>query len=802
MTHAASPGFLALSAIGFIATATTAVPVQAQEPAVTQLKGMTVTGDAIDEDKIKVERLESPKATRPILDTPQTITVLSSETLRQQNLLTLRDALSIVPGITFGAGEGGGGFGDSINLRGYSANNDLLSDGVRDSAQYSRTETFNLQQIEVYNGANSVFNGAGSIGGSINLVQKTPTAANLTTLSGGVGTEDYYRGTVDSNVRVNDLVAVRVNGVYHRNDYPGRDVERSRRWGIAPSVTIGVEGPTSLTFSYVHQRDRIVPMYGVPYYQTLVNDGPLPGVDDSDYFGIRNLDRQRITFDQATVRFAHAFSDAVSIRNLTRWQRVGQLTITSAPQGVYCLPGGVVASGAACPTGNLPGFYYPSGPRGLERTHENQLLYNQTDLKAVFDTGPFNHTFVLGVALTQEDYRLDTGGLLRTATGAVVAQPPIDFTNPDTTYAGPVNYIRSGRSHGDSTNKAIYAFDTIVLVPGLELNLGARYENNRAVFRADTFSTVVGPTLGAVTVGRDQVSDENLFSYRGGLTFKPTEWSSLYVAYANSRTPRSATVRLGCGVALTGTTGALFDPCDVAPEKAVNYEIGAKAELFDRKLLLTVAAFRNDRTNFSVNTNDPIVPTLPVQDGHSRVDGIALGASGNITREWAVFANYTYLDSEIRQSVSDVCLANPGRLTTVAGVLTNLCGNSAAVTDPARGQRLIQVPRHAGSLFTTYMLPFGLQLGYGLTYQGSFALNNSALVTPLVAGTSALTPVYHSKNYLIHRAFIGYELMEGATLQLNVQNFTDKRYYTGIRNNGWATPGEGRSARLTLNYSF
>ena len=91
---------------------------------------------------------------------PQTITVVSQEQLRQQNLLTLRDALATIPGITFGAGEGGGGYGDSINLRGYSANNDLTVDGVRDSAQYSRTDPFNLQQIEVYNGANSVFNGS------------------------------------------------------------------------------------------------------------------------------------------------------------------------------------------------------------------------------------------------------------------------------------------------------------------------------------------------------------------------------------------------------------------------------------------------------------------------------------------------------------------------------------------------------------------------------------------------------------------------------------------------------------------
>ncbi len=144
----------------------------------------------------------SNKATRPLIDTPQTITVISDQVLKKQNLLTLRDALQTIPGITFGAGEGGGGYGDSINLRGYSANNDVTIDGVRDSAQYSRTETFNLQQIEVYNGANSVFSGGGSVGGTINLVTKTPQGNDLTIAQAGIGTDNYYRAAVDTNMRV------------------------------------------------------------------------------------------------------------------------------------------------------------------------------------------------------------------------------------------------------------------------------------------------------------------------------------------------------------------------------------------------------------------------------------------------------------------------------------------------------------------------------------------------------------------------------------------------------------------------
>ncbi len=803
--------FLALACIGFIATAPAAAQTASGTDGEKQLGGMTVTSTAIDESTPKVERVESPKATRPLLDTPQTITVIGDQVLRKQNLLTLRDALQTIPGITFSAGEGGGGYGDSINLRGYSANNDITQDGVRDSAQYSRSETFNLQQIEVYNGANSVFNGSGSVGGTINLVTKTPQADDLTIVQGGIGTADYYRGTIDSNVRVSDLIAVRLNAVGHKNRVPGRDVERNKRWGIAPSATIGIDGPTSLTFQYLHQEDSNVPVYGVPYFRNAVNGGSLPGYDpkDRNYYGIANLDDQDITIDQLTMRFAHAFSDTVSVRNLTRWQRVKQDSSTSAPQGAFCLANGfqplpatnIATTPLACAAGQPVNTYSPSGPRGNIRNQENQLLYNQTDFRAVFDTAGMEHTLVVGLALTKEDYDLVNGNVLRTATGATVAQPLISLTAPNTIYTGALNFIQAGHSEGDSSNIAGYLFDTVKITPQLEFNAGLRYEHAKATFRADTFSTVVGPTLGAYTRGLDQHSDEKLFSYRVGLNFKPVETVSLYAAYGNARTPTSATVRLGCGALIAGNPAGANNPCDVSPEKAVNYEIGAKADLFERRLQLTGAIFRNERTNYRVATNDPIVTTLQVNDGRSRVDGLALGASGNVTDSWSIFANYTYLKSKVIQSVSNFCRDNPG--PRAGGATPNPCGNSAAIPDPQAGQRLTNTPRHAGSLFTTYMLPFNLQIGYGLTYTGSFALNNSALASgTAIPVVSTLTPVFRSKSWLTHRLFASYEVMTGLTAQLNVQNVTNKRYFTGIRNNGWATPGDARSAVFSLYYSF
>jgi catecholate siderophore receptor len=791
-----SPLFLALGCVGFLSSPALAADNQSSVEQ-GKARDIIVTGTR-DQPK-----LETPKATSDLIDTPQTVTVISDQTLRRQNLLTLRDALTTIPGITFGAGEGGGGYGDSINLRGYSANNDITVDGVRDSAQYSRTDPFNLQQIEIYNGANSVFNGSGSVGGTINLVSKIPRAEDLTILQAAVGTDDYYRGAVDSNLRVSDWIAVRLNAMVHRNDYPGRDFEDARRWGIAPAITFGIGGRTNLTLAYVHQRDDNIPIYGVPFFLSQINDGPLEETDPSDYYGYRNFDDQNIRLDRATATLNHQFSEGLSIRNLTRWQRVAQDSQTSAPQGTFCLsttgrqpvPAGPTSTvGLPCPANLAPGTWQRSGnPIGLVRDQENHLLHTQTDLRwRAGEAGRLRNTLVVGASLTWEDYRLESASLPRNAAGAVVAFPIDSISDPVSVYVGPINRTVTARSRGDTSNRAVYAFDTLEIGSRFELNGGVRLERSEGTFRNLPLQSYPPGTVPLTAMQLvPQVSEETLFSYRAGAVFKPAPNVSLYAAYGNALTPTSATVRLGCGaVAAPGAA----DPCAAEPERARNYEIGAKADLLGRRLQLTAALFRNERSNFRLPSNDPAQPAgLQVVDGRSRVDGLALGASGFVTPRWSIFANYTWLDSEVLQSVSDFCLANPSAA----------CLNSAALPDPQRGDRLLQTPKHSGSLFTSYRLPFGLELGYGFTYQGGFPTHQRNLLQ---------RTQYFTDDYLVHRLFASYPLDNGLTVQLNVQNVTDELYFTNIRNNvnatsgaitgGWAMPGEARSAVLSLFYSF
>ena len=762
----AAPAFLALAAVGFVASAP-AYAADPADPVVEQDRvDVVVTGEQVRSEQ------ESPKATRPVRDTPQTVTIITAKTIEDQNLLTLRDQLSTVPGITFGAAEGGSPPADSITFRGFSASTDITQDGVRDSAAYSRSDSFNLEQIEVLNGASSVQSGAGSVGGSINIVTKRPKRETEVLVTGGIGTHEYYRGTIDANLRANELIAVRLNAMVHRNDVPGRDVDKYERWGVAPSVKIGVEGPTSLTLQYLHQEDNNIPQYGVPYY-----NGLIPGADRSSYYGYRNVDRQDIVVDQATAIFEHELSEDWSVRNLARWQNITQLTVVGPPQGTYCLANNTLPTGAACPANVPAGYYLIGGPRGNYRDSKNELMYDQVDFSGKFSTGPIEHTLVVGASALWEKYSFKGGNALRNADGSVVFNPYplINIANPNdvvpgpaipgvvygsNVYTGPVNLTVTARNHGEVENYAAYAFNTMKLGK-VELTAGLRYENFAAYNRN-------------IVTGALADTEADLFSYRFGLAYKPVTAVTIYAAYGNSKTPSQSSVNGSC----TESTSTVVGTCNTRPEGAKNYEIGVKAEV-GAGVLLTASAFRNDRDSYRVPSNEPGIADQ-VLDGHSRVDGIALSASGQITKAWSVTANYTYLDSEIIQSISDYCLANPGV-------------NGCATSDVVAGAELQNTPKHSGSIFTTYEFPFGLRIGYGATYQGSFAFN-------LPTATSAT--ILRSDDYLVHNAFVAFTFNDALTAQINVKNVTDELFYTRIRNNGWATPGDARSAVLTLNYRF
>lgn len=751
--------------------------------------------DNIDVKGHVVNEPASPKFTASLLDTPQQITIVPQKVITEQNLLNLRDILSTLPGITFGAGEGGGGYGDSINLRGFTGSNDITVDGVHESAQYTPTDPFDLYHVELVNGANSVYAGSGSVGGSINLVSKVPIFGDSTVIGAGLGTDGYARTTLDTNQQIGDTTAFRLNLMAHENDAPGRDVEDFKRWGIAPSIAFGLGTDTTLTLSYFHQHDGNIPQYGVPTYK----GATLPGVDPEAYYGYRNYDTQQIRADALTSVIEHRFSDDFSLRNLTRAQRVTQFTLADPPQGTFCEPDNLTSAGTSCTlnAGTFlqivvpPGAYMPSGPRGNVRDTTNKMLYNQTDLTSDFNTGAIAHTLVTGVSLSHESYALIGARKFRNADGSDPYAAPGDFPftsigDPDSFYTGPSNRTLTSKVTGTLDDNAAYAFDNLKFGERWSVNLGMRWERSVAdatnyVVKTFTEPTVANPNpdnsnIGHITGMTAANNRNNLFSYRAGLVYKPVDNASLYVAYSNSKTPSVDSVNGSCTA--TSTTGTAN--CDVSPQTALNYEFGAKWDVFDARLSLTGSIFRNERQNYLVT--DPGDPDNPsgqqTLDVRALVDGVLLGASGQLTGRWTVFANYSYLKSKVLQGASTLIAAQS--------------------QDYSKGDPLLSTPKSSLSLWTIYELSHAWRIGYGATYVGSYVVSQHSVTNP--GG-----PLNTVSSYWMQRAMVAYNVNRNLSLQFNVNNLFDTRYLTRVRtldDVAWATPGDARSAVLSATYAF
>jgi len=571
-------------------------------------------------------------------------------------------------------------------------------------------------------------------------------------VTASAGTEGYGRLTADLNQVFGDNAAIRVNAM--KTDAGStRDHVESEREGVEPTLRWGIGTANEFSLGHYYLRTHNTLDFGVPFFDRRPLD--VPG---NRFYGTTS-DYEDNETHISTASWQHRFSRDLDLRTVLRHAEYTRDLWGTVPR----LPAGTTVITPTSPIN-----------RGRQaRGGEEATLTSQTDLSARFTTGAVEHSLVAGVSFSKEDYDLDSGSVFRNADGSALPNtnavyPLQDLHAPYNIWTGPVHYVLTGRNKASVNNQAIYAFDTLRFGERWLLNLGARYEHNEG-------DSVTLPVAGSTATYQKFENEDDLFSWRAGLVFKPTGNGSVYLSYASSATPSKASVNASCTAAT----------CNVDPEEARNLELGTKWEVFDRHLSLSAAVFRNERTNYRLPDPDPAnVAGVQVLDGRSRVDGLALGAAGRITDQWSIFANYTWLDSELEQSVSNFCLANPGATG---------CNNSAADPDPGKGDPLPNVPEHSASLWTTYALS-AWTFGYGATYQGAFH--------PTAANAAS---DIETSSYVVHNAMVGYQLNERFGLQLNLRNLTDKLYFHSIRNNasnGWAIPGDGRSAVLTATFRF
>ena len=706
----------------------------------------------------RAERADSAKYTEKLLDTAQTLQVIKKELILQQGAVTLTEALRNTPGVgAFFLGENGTtNTGDAISMRGFDSAGSIFVDGVRDIGSISR-DIFNLEQIDVLKGPAGTDNGRSAPTGSINLVSKQPALRNASSASLTGGSGEQRRGTIDTNVVIDQAsgTAFRLNAMAQDSGNPARDVVKAKRWAIAPTIAFGLNGATRVYVDLLHvKQDNIpdggVPTIGLPGYTSPDPVRPqlatAPMVDPHNFYG-SVLDHDKVKADMATIKIEHEFSPSLKLQNVARYGRTKQDYLLTAFM--------VTAANLKTPSISDPSTWTLNRTNVTTKDQENTILTNQTNLTASFATGALAHTLVTGVELTNEKQR----NYSYTATGSL---PVVLFYHPDASLPANVVLKRSGAFTDGATNtQSAYGFDTVKFGERWIFNGGLRLDHYNTSYNAVAISTAaVTPTqpipVGTVSYTNLELAD-TLVNGKLSAMYKPTPDSSVYALVATSKLPPGGTT-----FALSTSNNSAANP-KFDPQETVTTEIGTKWDLLQQKLSLSVAGYRTVVKNEV--EQDP-VDAQYYQTGKKRVQGIEIGLSGELAKNWLISAGYTRMSTAIES----------GKVITANG-----------------SNALTYTPKQAFTSWTAYIFPSGLRVGGGARFSDQLLRGSDGAVG---------TPKY-AESYWVFDAMAAYPLTRNVDLQLNVYNLADKAYVSAINKSGYRyTPGSPRAASLTANFKF
>lgn len=702
--------------------------------------GVTVVDVAGVRESVEVTgrlpRVESPKYATTLTNTPQTIQVIPQTVMAEQGAFTLSDAMRNVPGITLQAGEGGGASGtagDMFNMRGFNAANSLFVDGVRDDGLITR-DVFNLEQVEVYLGPTGADVGRGNAAGYVNMTTKSPRlgASYGGTLS--YGSAEARRATADVNVPLPigepgswlAGTSVRLNALWQDGGVAGRDYVENERKAIAPSVAMGLGTPTRVILQGQFTRQDNVPDYGIPgaaWDEPLTPTSVLttrPVAQDT-YYGSPDYDYDDAEQTSLTGRVEHDLSPRWSVRNQTRYNETTREAVVTAIQSVASF----------VPATETVVF-------GRQVNHrQNRIVSNQTNVIGRIATGPVTHALTGAVELIDETYAAPgwIGGGTRAAESIYSPNPFAPIVDFAPTPSG-------ATTDGTTRTIALSAFD-VANVGRLQVNGGLRVERYDTEYRA----------LATTGVRTDLDAKDTIVSGKAGVLFQFTPAANVYASYGRTVTPP------GSGnFALSAQANNANNP-NVDPQISRNLEIGAKWDLFSRRLSATAALFDTRNENVIYTIDATTVPPLFNQDDAQILQGATVGLVGQITDRWSVMANAAWLDG--KQDSQNV------------------------TTD---GRQLTLMPEWSGSLWTTYAVR-GLTAGGGVRFSDKVFVNTANTIT---------VPAYHLVD-----AVASYVVNAHLTLRLNGYNLTDEIYIRSVNNNGGRyNPGFRRAVLLSTQIGF
>src|ERR1700689_2719557 len=535
-------------------------------------------------------------------DISQSADTVDKKELAEQNLALVQDALRNGPGITLNSGEGGA-HGDSVNLRGLSIPDSFFLDGVRDIGQYQR-DTFNTDSIAVLLGPASAVFGRGSTSGVINSISKQPMLTPYAAISVSGGQIDYWRGTGDLNLPLSATAAARIAVMDQSNSVVERDQVHYERYGVAPTLSLGIDTPTRLTFSYFKEEENNLPDYGIPFI-----DGAPAHVERSNYYGLANYDRTRTNTDIGTIRLEHDFADGITLSDSVRYANYGF---------EYLVTGPFLGNDFVAPP--PPGTPYADINISRDQPSSGgttSLLINRTDVSGKFDWGGLTNTLTGGLVLSKEQSNVNR---FQNGLDDIPATP---LLNPAPFFVPPSPLTPYSNPKGRGKDVSLYALDSIALGPKWDVDAGLRWDRFKS-----SFSEVFSGT------GFDRT--DTFVSPRAAVIYKPDAQQSYYLSYGVSQNPAIEYL--------------IVAPSDqsLSPEKNDTLELGGKIKLFNGEAQLTGALF--DTRVYNARISDPDDPTVQQMPFDQHVQGLELGINGYVTDIFEVNANYTHLKDKITET--------------------------------------------------------------------------------------------------------------------------------------------------------
>ncbi|WP_407526457.1 TonB-dependent receptor [Methylobacterium oryzisoli] len=540
------------------------------------------------------------KTDTPLIDTPQSITVVTREQIRDQNFQNLTEQLRYVPGVIPAQGENNR---DQAIIRGQSTSADFFVNGMRDDVQYYR-DLYNIDRIEVLKGPDSLIFGRGGGGGVINRVLKEANGLRVREVVAGGGQFGDKRVAVDVGDRISDSAFFRLNGVFEDSG-TYRQFGELTRYGVNPTMTFLIDPVTTLKLSYEYFHDDRFPDRGIPSqfgraynYRNNIRT----------FFGDPLVNFTKVDANIATATLDHLFDSGVQMHSQLRFADYDRYYINSLPAG---------------PVNNAGTAVSISGYRNdTPRTN----YFSQNDFTYKFLTGDIKHTLLAGFELGYQEGKVFRQTVLFGNTLA-----PSFVVNPLSPSASLPFIVRNnGTTDANSRYNlglaAVYAQDQIELNPYVQIIGGLRY---------DHFDFSAQDQRTRATNARV----DDLVSPRAGLVIKPLANLAVYGSYSVSYLPSS-------GDQIAGFTPGL---AIAQPERFQNLEVGVKYDV-SPVLQLTAAAYNLDRTNQRLP--DPNRAGFFILSGKTNTQGIEIGANGYVTDWWQVAGGYALTDARIESATS------------------------------------------------------------------------------------------------------------------------------------------------------